>query len=112
MDRRTTFDGWLLPVCLVLPQLLLTGFFFYWPAGEALWFSLTTQDAFGQGSVCGGGFSAGAGSPGQDQQAAEEDEADDDCGGDRAGLEGQAVVAAGGEEADEGGEQAEGDDGG
>jgi sn-glycerol 3-phosphate transport system permease protein len=51
LDRRTTFDGWLLPVCLVLPQLLLTGFFFYWPAGEALWFSLTTQDAFGQGSV-------------------------------------------------------------
>ena len=49
MDRRTTFDGWLLPVLLVLPQLLLTGFFFYWPAGEAVWASLTTQDAFGEG---------------------------------------------------------------
>ncbi len=51
MDRRTTFDGWLLPVLLVLPQLLLTGFFFYWPAGEAVWSSLTTQDAFGEGVV-------------------------------------------------------------
>ena len=51
MDRRTTFDGWLLPILLVLPQLLLTGFFFYWPAGEAVWSSLTTQDAFGQGVV-------------------------------------------------------------
>ena len=51
MDRRTTFDGWLLPALLVLPQLLLTFFFFLWPAAEALWSSLTTSDPFGQGSV-------------------------------------------------------------
>jgi sn-glycerol 3-phosphate transport system permease protein len=51
VDRRTTFNGWLVPVALLLPQLLLTIFFFYWPAGEAVWSSLTTQDAFGQGSV-------------------------------------------------------------
>ncbi len=51
MDRRTTFNGWLLPILLVLPQLLLTGFFFYWPAGQAVWSSLTTQDAFGEGVV-------------------------------------------------------------
>lgn len=51
MERRTVFGGWLLPVLLVMPQLLLTGFFFYWPAGEAVWSSLTTQDAFGQGVV-------------------------------------------------------------
>src|SRR5271167_488511 len=50
MERRTTFDGWLLPVLLVLPQLLLTIFFFLWPAAEALWSSLTTTDPFGQGS--------------------------------------------------------------
>ena len=49
MERRTVFGGWLLPMLLVLPQLLLTGFFFYWPAGQAVWFSLTTQDAFGDG---------------------------------------------------------------
>jgi len=51
MDRRTIFSGWMLPVALVMPQLLLTGFFFYWPAGEAVWSSLTVQDPFGQGSV-------------------------------------------------------------
>ncbi len=51
MDRRTTFDGWLLPALLVLPQLLLTIFFFLWPATAALWSSLTTTDPFGQGSI-------------------------------------------------------------
>lgn len=51
MDRRTVFNGRLLPVLLVLPQLLLTGFFFYWPAGQAVWSSMTTEDAFGQGWV-------------------------------------------------------------
>jgi sn-glycerol 3-phosphate transport system permease protein len=51
MDRRTIFNGWMLPLALVLPQLLVTGFFFYWPAGEAIWDSMTTQDPFGQGSV-------------------------------------------------------------
>jgi sn-glycerol 3-phosphate transport system permease protein len=51
MDRRTIFNGWLLPMALVLPQLLVTGFFFYWPAGEAIWYSMTTQDPFGQGFV-------------------------------------------------------------
>ncbi len=51
MDRRTVFNGRLLPVLLLLPQLLLTAFFFYWPAGQAIWFSLNSQDAFGQGTV-------------------------------------------------------------
>jgi sn-glycerol 3-phosphate transport system permease protein len=51
MDRRTVFNGRLLPVLLLLPQLLLTLFFFYWPAGDAVWSSLTTEDAFGQGWV-------------------------------------------------------------
>ena len=51
MDRRTIFNGWLLPVLLVLPQLLVTIFFFFLPAGEAIWSSMTTTDPFGQGSV-------------------------------------------------------------
>jgi sn-glycerol 3-phosphate transport system permease protein len=51
LDRRTIFNGRLLPLALVLPQFLVTGFFFYWPAGEAIWDSMTTQDPFGQGSV-------------------------------------------------------------
>jgi sn-glycerol 3-phosphate transport system permease protein len=51
LDRRTTFDGRLLPALLVLPQLLLTVFFFLWPAAAAMWASLTTSDPFGAGSV-------------------------------------------------------------
>ena len=47
MERRTIFAGWVLPVLLVAPQLLLTFFFFLWPAGQAMWFSLVRQDAFG-----------------------------------------------------------------
>jgi sn-glycerol 3-phosphate transport system permease protein len=47
MERRTIFAGWALPAAFVLPQLLLTVFFFLWPAGEAIYGSLTRQDAFG-----------------------------------------------------------------
>lgn len=37
----------MLPAVFVLPQLLLTIFFFLWPAGQAIYGSLTRQDAFG-----------------------------------------------------------------
>ncbi len=47
MERRTIFSGWALPVLLVAPQLLLTVFFFLWPAGQAVWSSLTREDPFG-----------------------------------------------------------------
>lgn len=47
MERRTIFEGWKLPVAFVLPQLLLTFFFFLWPAGQAIWYSFMRQDAFG-----------------------------------------------------------------
>lgn len=47
MERRTTFPGWLLPLLLVAPQLALTAVFFLWPAGEAIWYSVQRQDAFG-----------------------------------------------------------------
>ena len=47
MERRTVFGGWALPAAFVLPQLLLTFFFFLWPAGQAIWQSLIRQDAFG-----------------------------------------------------------------
>ena len=49
--RRTIFPGWVLPVGLVLPQLLLTIVFFFLPAGEAIWGSLTRTDPFGLASV-------------------------------------------------------------
>jgi sn-glycerol 3-phosphate transport system permease protein len=47
MERRTIFPHRLLPVLLVLPQLLLTGVFFLWPAGEAILSSLRREDPFG-----------------------------------------------------------------
>ena len=51
MERRTTFPGLVLPLCLVAPQLALTAVFFLWPAGEAIWSSTQRQDAFGIRSV-------------------------------------------------------------
>jgi len=47
MERRTIFGGWALPAAFVLPQVLLTILFFLWPAGQAIYGSLTRQDAFG-----------------------------------------------------------------
>jgi sn-glycerol 3-phosphate transport system permease protein len=47
MERRTIFGNRLLPVVLVAPQFLLTLIFFLWPAGQAVWSSLTRQDPFG-----------------------------------------------------------------
>jgi sn-glycerol 3-phosphate transport system permease protein len=47
MDRRVVFRGWLLPVLLLLPQLVVTGIFFFWPAGQALVQSVEGGDAFG-----------------------------------------------------------------
>ncbi len=47
MERRTIFPGWKLPAALVLPQLTLTLVFFLWPAGQAIWSSLTQADPFG-----------------------------------------------------------------
>ncbi|HEY6431107.1 MAG TPA: ABC transporter permease subunit, partial [Acetobacteraceae bacterium] len=51
MERRTLFDGRLLPILLVLPQVLISAVFFYWPAAQAMYSSLTTEDPFGLGSV-------------------------------------------------------------
>jgi len=47
VERRTIFGGWFLPAALVLPQLLVTIFFFLLPAGEAIYQSFTATDAFG-----------------------------------------------------------------
>ena len=47
MERRTIFGQRLLPLALVAPQFLLTSIFFFWPACQAIWSSLTRQDPFG-----------------------------------------------------------------
>lgn len=47
MTRKVVFKGVALPCLLLLPQLLVTVVFFFWPAGQAIWFSFLRQDAFG-----------------------------------------------------------------
>ena len=47
MEKRVTFKGWLLPICLLLPQLVITAVFFFYPAGQAVWQSLFIPDPFG-----------------------------------------------------------------
>jgi len=47
MEKRVVFDGKLLPYALLMPQLLITIIFFYWPAAQAVWQSFFIQDAFG-----------------------------------------------------------------
>ena len=47
MEKRVIFRGWLLPMLFVLPQLLITAVFFFYPAGQAVWQSLFIPDPFG-----------------------------------------------------------------
>jgi len=47
MRRRAVFDNKVLPYALLMPQLLVTLVFFFWPAGQAVYQSLLLQDAFG-----------------------------------------------------------------
>jgi sn-glycerol 3-phosphate transport system permease protein len=47
MDKRVWFRSAWLPWLLIAPQMAVIGIFFFWPAGQALFQSLTQQDAFG-----------------------------------------------------------------
>jgi sn-glycerol 3-phosphate transport system permease protein len=47
VEKRVRFRSWWLPWALVAPQLAIVLVFFFWPAGQALWYSLLQQDAFG-----------------------------------------------------------------
>ncbi len=48
--RRVTFDGRVLPYVLLLPQLLILAWFFFWPAAQALYQAFTFADPFGGAS--------------------------------------------------------------
>ncbi len=50
MDKRVTFKGYLVPICLLLPQIVVTAVFFFYPAGQAIWQSLFIPDPFGLSS--------------------------------------------------------------
>lgn len=45
--RKVVFQGKLLPLLLISPQIAVTVLFFYWPASQAVWQSFLIQDAFG-----------------------------------------------------------------
>ncbi|NNU80127.1 sn-glycerol-3-phosphate ABC transporter permease UgpA [Halovulum dunhuangense] len=47
MEKRVTFKGLWLPLALVLPQIVITAVFFFYPAGQAIWQSLYIPDPFG-----------------------------------------------------------------
>lgn len=45
--KKVYFRGRLLPLLMLAPQLLITGIFFFWPAGQAVYQSFLREDAFG-----------------------------------------------------------------
>jgi sn-glycerol 3-phosphate transport system permease protein len=47
MEKSVVFNGRLLPYLLLVPQLIITLVFFYWPASQAFWQSFLREDAFG-----------------------------------------------------------------
>jgi sn-glycerol 3-phosphate transport system permease protein len=47
MEKRVLFRSRWLPWVLLLPQLVIIGVFFFWPASQAVLQSLQVQDAFG-----------------------------------------------------------------
>jgi len=47
MQRRVVFNNRILPYFLLLPQLIITTIFFFWPASQAIYQSVLRQDPFG-----------------------------------------------------------------
>jgi sn-glycerol 3-phosphate transport system permease protein len=47
LRKKVIFKGIALPWLLLLPQLVITGVFFFWPAGQAIYGSFLREDAFG-----------------------------------------------------------------
>ncbi len=47
MEKRVVFRSAWLPYALLAPQIAVTVIFFFWPAGQAVWYSFQLQDAFG-----------------------------------------------------------------
>jgi sn-glycerol 3-phosphate transport system permease protein len=47
VEKRVRFKSWWLPWALIAPQMAIILVFFFWPAAQALYFSVQQQDAFG-----------------------------------------------------------------
>jgi len=65
MEKRAFFTTWWLGIALIVPQLLLIFTFFYWPAGEAIFWAFTLERPWGGGNEWVGfsNFSAMLGDP-------------------------------------------------
>src|ERR1700754_459448 len=50
MEKRTLFTNKWLGMALVVPQVLLIFTFFYWPAGQALYWAFTLERPWGGGN--------------------------------------------------------------
>ena len=50
MEKKVYFRGIALPYLLLLPQIIVTGLFFFWPAAQAVRQSFLREDAFGLSS--------------------------------------------------------------
>ena len=50
MEKKVFFRGWLLPILLISPQLIISIIFFFYPAGQAISNSLYLPDPFGLSS--------------------------------------------------------------
>ncbi|ESY84498.1 sugar ABC transporter permease [Mesorhizobium australicum] len=51
MEKRVTFGSWTVGILFAVPQLVLIFTFFYWPAGQAVYWSLTLQQPWGGGNI-------------------------------------------------------------
>jgi len=47
IEKRVRFHSWWLPWVLIAPQMAIVLVFFFWPAGQAVYQSVLTEDAFG-----------------------------------------------------------------
>jgi sn-glycerol 3-phosphate transport system permease protein len=47
VEKRVLFKSWWLPWALIAPQMAIILVFFFWPAAQAIYQSVLTQDAFG-----------------------------------------------------------------
>jgi len=47
VEKRVVFRSKWLPYALLAPQIAVTIIFFFWPAAQAVWYSVQVQDAFG-----------------------------------------------------------------
>jgi sn-glycerol 3-phosphate transport system permease protein len=55
VEKRVLFKSWWLPWVLIAPQMAIITIFFFWPAAQAVYQSVLTQDAFGTSTQFVGG---------------------------------------------------------